>query len=101
MPQCQFLFSAVFVFQKSCTGNILGIARDKNPISYFSVTKPEPEGQLKGDMWQPDMGPVLQGLGPRLAFVWPYQVALGPPLRPYILYREITLGEWKEIHGES
>jgi hypothetical protein len=24
MPQCQFLFSAVFVFQKSYTGNILG-----------------------------------------------------------------------------
>jgi len=45
MPQCQFLFSAVFVFQKSCTVNILGIARDKIPGSYFSVTKPEPEGE--------------------------------------------------------
>ena len=35
MPQCQFLFSAVFVFQKSCTGNILGIGRNKNRSSYF------------------------------------------------------------------
>jgi hypothetical protein len=47
MPQCQFLFSAVFVFQKSSTGNILGIARDKNPTSYNSVTKPQPEGEMK------------------------------------------------------
>jgi hypothetical protein len=30
MPQCQFLFSAVFVFQKSYTGNILGIGRNKS-----------------------------------------------------------------------
>src|SRR3954469_17411359 len=48
MPQCQFLFSAVIVFQKSCTGNILGIARDKNPGPYFFITKPEPEGESKG-----------------------------------------------------
>ena len=34
MPQCQFLFSAVFVFQKSCTGNILGNGWDKNQKSY-------------------------------------------------------------------
>jgi hypothetical protein len=29
------LFSAVFVFQKSYTGNILGIGRNKNQTSYF------------------------------------------------------------------
>ena len=29
------LFSAVFVFQKSYTGNILGIGRDKSQCSYF------------------------------------------------------------------
>jgi hypothetical protein len=31
-----FLFSAVFVFQKSYTGNILGIRRNKGRTSYFS-----------------------------------------------------------------
>jgi hypothetical protein len=31
-----FLFSVVFVFQKSYTGNILGIGRNKFPKSYFS-----------------------------------------------------------------
>src|SRR3954447_17033692 len=48
MPQCQFLFSAVLVFQKSCTGNILGIARDKLPVPYNHVTKTVPEGDLMG-----------------------------------------------------
>ena len=47
MPQCQFLFSAVFVFQKSCTGNILGIGRNKSRSSYFTVTKTEPEGETE------------------------------------------------------
>jgi hypothetical protein len=41
MPQCQFLFSAVFVFQKSYTGNILGIGRNKSRSSYLSNTKTE------------------------------------------------------------
>ena len=57
MPQCQFLFSAVFVFQKSCTGNILGIARDKNPVSYFSVTKTKPEGEQQGASQVARQGP--------------------------------------------
>src|SRR4051812_35499555 len=50
MPQCQFLFSAVFVFQKSCTGNILGITQDKIPGPYFFVTRPESEGESKGGL---------------------------------------------------
>jgi hypothetical protein len=35
------LFSAVFVFQKSYTGNILGIGRNKFLKSYFSRKLPE------------------------------------------------------------
>jgi hypothetical protein len=42
------LFSAVFVFQKSNTGNILGIGRNKSRTSYFyrsfAKTKDETEG---------------------------------------------------------
>src|SRR3954453_24192361 len=48
MPQCQFLFSAVFVFQKSCTENILGIAWHKLPVPYNHVTKTVPEDDLRG-----------------------------------------------------
>jgi hypothetical protein len=32
------LFSAIFVFQKSYTGNILGIGQNKSRTSYFSRT---------------------------------------------------------------
>jgi hypothetical protein len=39
MPQWQFLFSAIFVFQKSYTGNILGIGWNETRISYFAVMK--------------------------------------------------------------
>jgi hypothetical protein len=33
------LFSAIFVFQKSYTGNIFGIGRNKSRTSYFSRTR--------------------------------------------------------------
>jgi hypothetical protein len=38
---CQFLFSAGFVFRRSCTGNILRIRRNESRSSYFTVTKTE------------------------------------------------------------
>ena len=47
MPQCQFLFSAVFVFQKSCSGNILGIGRNLDRTSYFSNTYTESKGETE------------------------------------------------------
>src|SRR3954462_6463797 len=46
--QCQFLFSAVFVFQKSCTENILGIERDKLPAPYNYEGKTVPENDRRG-----------------------------------------------------
>ena len=47
MPQCQFPIFCCFVFQKSCTGNILGIGRNKSRSSYFTVTKTESGGETK------------------------------------------------------
>jgi hypothetical protein len=35
MPPCQFMFSVVFVFQKSYTWNILGVGQNKSQTSYF------------------------------------------------------------------
>jgi hypothetical protein len=35
MPQCQFLFSVVFVFQKSYTGNILGMDKTKAEVPIY------------------------------------------------------------------
>jgi hypothetical protein len=47
MPQCQFLFSAVFVFQKSYTENILGIGRNESRSSYLPDTKMEFKGETE------------------------------------------------------
>src|SRR4051794_18147423 len=81
MPQCQFMFSAFFVFQKSCTGNIIGIARDKVPVPYFFVTKTKPEGELKGGNRVARHVPGAASPGPAPS------LCLGPPglrrLRPF------------------
>jgi hypothetical protein len=47
MPQCQFLFSAVFVFQKSYIRNILGIGRNKSRSSYLPDTNTEFKGETE------------------------------------------------------
>src|SRR3954452_13454318 len=76
MPQCQFLFSAVFLFQKSCTENILRIARDKLPIPYNHVTKTVPENDRRGASQVARHHPAAARLGP--APGW----RLGPPWLP-------------------
>jgi hypothetical protein len=42
------LFSTVFVFQKSYTGNILGIGRNKSRSSYFSRHEIESKAEMDG-----------------------------------------------------
>src|SRR4051794_22503460 len=76
MPQCQLLFFAVFVFQKSCIGNILGIARDKLPLPYNHVMKTVPEDDLRG-------ASQVARPHPGAARAWPAPGwRLGPPWRP-------------------
>jgi hypothetical protein len=43
------LFSAVFVFQKSYTGNILGIGQNKSRSYYFSWRETESKAETEGD----------------------------------------------------
>jgi hypothetical protein len=43
------LFSAVFVFQKSYTGKILGIGQNKSQSSYFSRHETESKAETEGD----------------------------------------------------
>jgi hypothetical protein len=56
-----FLFSAVFVFQKSYTGNILGIGQNKSRTSYFyrsfAKTEDETEGVQEPGSPQGGRGP--------------------------------------------
>jgi hypothetical protein len=64
-----FLFSAIFVFQKSYKGNILGIGRNKFLKSYFSRKLPEIQ---RGD-----------GEGPR-ATLTQGRRGLAPGRAPYV-----------------
>src|SRR4051794_17096570 len=68
-------FSTVFVFQKICTGNILGIAWEKLPVPYNHVTKTVPEGDLRGAARWPDPTQARPDPGPRLGGVWAHQGA--------------------------
>jgi hypothetical protein len=79
------LFSAIFVFQKSYTGNILGIGRNKSRTFYFSRTR---VGVQSIDGGGPGPGHTLgqRGLGPgRATRGWaPLVHLLTPPFRLYI-----------------
>jgi hypothetical protein len=69
------LFFAVFVFQKSYTGNILGIGRNKSRSSYFSRHEMESKAETKGARGQPHHGVARPAPGPRHQVVGPP----GPP----------------------
>jgi hypothetical protein len=72
MSQCQFMFSAIFVFQKSYTGNILGIGRNKSQSSYLSDTK-ESKGETEPSQ---EASAPWGGAAPTLAALGP---SVGPP----------------------
>src|SRR3954468_15981376 len=80
MPQCQFLFSVVFVFQKSCTGNILGIERDKLPAPYNYERKTVPENDRRevSQVARPHPGTASARLAPgwRLGPPWLHRLRL-------------------------
>jgi hypothetical protein len=78
-------FSAVFVFQKSYTGNILGIGRNKSWTSYFSRTRVRVQSRDGGG---PGPGHTLGRHSQALAHAtrgWaPLVHLLTPPFRLYI-----------------
>jgi hypothetical protein len=64
MPQCQFpVFFAIFVFQKSYTGNILRIGQNKFQKSYFSRKLPEDRKRAEEGL-EPALTPGWRGPGP-------------------------------------
>jgi hypothetical protein len=85
MPQCQFLFLAIFVFQKCYTGNILRIGQNESQSSYLPDTKTESKGETEEDQEVPAPRPTSW---PRRPVVWaprpPSDIALLPinSLRP-------------------
>jgi hypothetical protein len=109
------MFSAVFVFQKSYTGNIFRIRRNKSRSSYFSDTKTESKGETEEGQEAATGVPILgigrnknhfamffymmkdtigwRGLAPSRATRWWGHLAhlLTLPFRLYILLGEKTL----------
>jgi hypothetical protein len=73
------LFSAVFVFQKSYTGNILGIGRNKSQTSRYLTELLE---DRRGDGAEPEGGHTTRGRGLPLARAGLWCGPLGPPLTP-------------------
>ena len=98
MPQCQFLFSAIFVFQESCSGNILGIGRNKSRSSYFSVTKTESKGETEKS--REAATPPLGAGPPGHACLWCGPLGRPPtsPFRLYIAFVVKTLRTEASIH---
>jgi hypothetical protein len=69
------LFSAIFMFQKSYTGNILGIGRNKSQSSYFSWYETESKAETEGASRQAHHRVARPTPGPRHQVTWPP----GPP----------------------
>jgi hypothetical protein len=55
------LFSTIFVFQKSYTGNILGIGQNNSRTSYYLMKLPE---DRRGDGDEPQAGHTTRRRGP-------------------------------------
>ena len=88
MPQCQLSVFCCFWFQKSYTGNILGIARDENPIHILPSRTRTPKERRRGAVEPPQHlaaqvhPPVCQ------LVVWGPQGSLG--VRPSPIYTSST-----------
>jgi hypothetical protein len=68
-------FSAIFVFQKSYTGNILGIGQNKSRSSYFSRYETESKAETEGSQRAATPPMAWATPWPRRGLVW----APGPP----------------------
>jgi hypothetical protein len=89
------LISTIFVFQKSYTGNIFGIGRNKFQKSYFSRKSTEDRKRAIG---RPEAAHTIGGRGSapsRTHPLWGHPgSSLTTPLRLYKALGRKTLGEW-------
>jgi hypothetical protein len=89
------LFSAVFVFQKNYTGNILRIGRNESRSSYLPDTKTESKGETEGVRGQPHHRVVRATPWPCHQVVW----TPGPP--PDIALPPINSLRWENPKGTN
>jgi hypothetical protein len=71
MPQCQFPVFCYFVFQKSYTGNILGIGRNKVEPPIFTEASRRPKMRRRGARGWPHHRAARPSPWPRPAMVSP------------------------------
>jgi hypothetical protein len=81
------LFSAIFVFQKSYTGNILGIGRNEAQTSYFPGHETKTEGEPEGGQGPATSGGGAPPLGRTRGWCGAPVHPLTPPLRLYKAFR--------------
>ena len=98
LTRCLVPVFCCFSFQKSYTGNILGIAWDKKTRQYFPVTYTETEGETEGGCGAPT--PPSGASPPRRTGRWcgAHRAPPGSGLRPYIPLHPKTLSTWSNIH---
>jgi hypothetical protein len=85
------LFSAIFVFQKSYTGNILRIRRNKSQSSYFSWHKTESKAETEGSQRAATPPMAWATPWPRRGLVW----APGTP--PDAALPPIYVPQWENL----
>jgi hypothetical protein len=81
------LFSAIFVFQKSYTGNILGIRRNKSQCSYFSWHKTESKAETEGSQRAATPPMARATPWPRRGLVWAPSTPPDAALPPIYVHR--------------
>ena len=89
MPQCQFPVFSCFWFQKSYTGNILGIGRNLCKVNILPEDSRSQKGSPGGGLGGPHHPQARVTPWPRLGRVWPTWPPPGSALSPiYSLRRE-------------
>ena len=84
VPVSSFL---LFLFQKSYTGNILGIARDENPRPYIAVMYTDTKGETEGSHEAPTQpGGATPPPGVRAGCVGPTGLPWGHPFAHIYLF---------------
>jgi hypothetical protein len=98
MSRCHFLFSAIFVFQKSYTENILRIGRNEAQSSYFTVTETESKAETEEGQEAATPGGGVGPPGRATRWCGPLVHPLTSSFRLYILSDAKTLNSPIAVH---
>jgi hypothetical protein len=98
MPQCQFLFSAIFVFQKVTQEIFLELDEMKPEVPIFPDTRRSPKQRWRRARRQPHHLVARPPSGHARVWCGPLVHPLTSPFRLYILSEVKTLNESVSVH---